>query len=236
MRDPTRLFTAVVALACALFAGATHAQLTPEQQQAFEAMMRAQGIPADVIEQASRQQAVAGKFGDRVRYRIVGTYAGSPNVTGSPSGVALADVTDRVEIDLVWERATGTVVGTPAIRNFDSKLTNARNAEPKCAAPTVKGQYEHANATGLKPGYGASVFLEHQTRYPEVDVAQFCTGAPKTFPARGGTQSLELAIPGPELLGILTTPTGDMRLSKDQKSIVHTKDGWTWTYTPVPER
>jgi hypothetical protein len=231
--DPAKIFTSVVALACALFAGASHAQLTPEQQ-ALKAMMRAQGIPAEVIEQAMRQQASAGAFGDQVSYRIVGTYAGAPNVTGNPNGVALADVTDRVEIDLVWERATGTVVGTPAIRNFDSKLANPRNWEPHCAAPTMKGQYEHANATGLKPGYGASVFLEHETHFPVVDVPQFCTGAPKTFPARSATQSLELAIPGPELLDILTAPTSDMRLSKDQKSIEHTKGDWTWTYTPVP--
>lgn len=226
-----------LAFAAALFVATAHGQaMTPEQQRMYEEMMKAQGVPPEVLQQAMRQHAAASRFGTDVRYRIVGAYADRPNVTGNPNGVALADVTDRVEIDLVWRPAEGKVVGAPAFRNFESKLANPRNWEPKCAPPTIRGRYEHADFKGTKPGYGTSVFLQYETRHPTVDVPQFCTGAPKTFAERRAMQTLELAIPAPVLLGTLAKPTGDLRLSEDRKSIVHARGGWTWTFTPIPER
>jgi hypothetical protein len=172
---------------------------------------------------------------DVVRYHIVGVYQGQTNVVGGGNAIGYADVKDRVVIDLKWKLSESTLVGQPVFFNEKSVVSNLRDYEPKCLPPKLKGEYEHFELLGIKDGLGGALEMEVRTSYPEADVVQFCTGKYKSVPAKVETGPQELVVPSPVMFGMPLPDSDTLRISKDKKSLITKKNGWTWTFTPSIE-
>jgi len=192
--------------------------------------------PAPAQEQQMDMEAMMRwSSADIVRYHIVGVYQAQTNVIGDPNWSGYADVTDRVVIDLKWKLTESKLVGEPVVRNEKSAVANLRNPEPKCRPPVLNGEYEHWDLLAVKDGLGGALALQVQTTYPAADVAQFCTGKNKAVPGRVKKQPEELVVPSPVMFAMPLPDSDDLRVSKDKKSLIHKKGGWTWTFTPSLE-
>jgi hypothetical protein len=167
-----------------------------------------------------------------VTYHIVGVYEGRANVVGGSKWIGYADVTDRVEIDLVWDLPESKLVGTPAFRNTKSGVKNLRGFEPKCLPPTLTGEYEHYDLQGIKEGLGGSLEAQVLTIYPGAQVPQFCTGKPDTVPASRNLRPEGFTVISPVAFGMGVPDSDDLRISPDKKSLITKQAGWTWTFTP----
>jgi hypothetical protein len=167
---------------------------------------------------------------DLIRYHIVGVYQGKPSI--SSDGAGLADVSDRVVIDLTWKLSEMKLVGQPTFQNTKSTVTNPSDREPKCMAPVLRGEYEHYELLGIKEGLSGAIELQVQTTYPVVEVAQFCTASRKAVPAKKDTRPEQFVVISPVSFGMPLPDSDDLRISKDKKSLIAKKAGWTWTYTP----
>jgi hypothetical protein len=167
---------------------------------------------------------------DVIRYHVVGVYQGKPQIASGSA--AVADVSDRVVMDFTWKLSEMKLVGTPTFQNTKSTVTNPSDYEPKCLPPVLKGDYEHYELLGIKDGLSGMLELQVQTSYPVVEVAQFCTASRKTVPAKKVTESEQFVVVSPVAFGMPVPDSDDLRISKDKKSLIVKKDGWTWTYTP----
>jgi hypothetical protein len=167
---------------------------------------------------------------DVVRYHIVGVYQAKTYIAGDGSGQA--DVSDRVVIDLTWKLSEMKLVGQPTFQNSKSIATNLSDREPTCLPPVLKGEYEHYDLLGIKDGLGGALELSVQSTYPVVEVAQFCTASRKAVPAKKNTRLEDFAMISPVTFGMPLPDSDNLRISKDKKSLVVKKGGWTWTYTP----
>lgn len=170
---------------------------------------------------------------DVVRYHIVGVYQGQPAIASD--GLGRADVMDQVVIDLNWKLSESKLVGTPSFQNTKTVLKNPHDMEPACLPPILKGEYEHYELLGIRNGLGSALELQVQTTYPVVEVAQFCTAGRKAVPASIKTRPEDLVVPSPVMFGMPLPDSDNLRISPDKKSLVHKKDGWTWTFTPTIE-
>ena len=173
---------------------------------------------------------------DVIRYHVVGVYQGKPHIASD--GAGRADVSDRVVIDFTWKLSEMKLVGAPAFQNTKTTLTNPSDYEPKCLPPVLKGEYEHYEVLGIKEGLAGGLELQVQTKYPVVEIAQFCTASRKAVPAKVNTRPEEFTVVSPVTFGMPLSDSDSLRISGDKKSLVAKKDGWTWTYTPsiVPGR
>lgn len=172
---------------------------------------------------------------DIVRYHIVGEFKGRADVIGDVNWIGYADVTDRVVIDLKWKLSESRLIGTPVIRNEKSALANLCNFEPKCLPPKLNGEYEHFDLLGLKDGLGGALEMQVQTVYPAAGVAQFCTGKFKQVPASVKKRPEDFTVVSPVMFAMPLPDSDSLRVSRDKKSLIVKKDGWTWTYTPTLE-
>ena len=168
---------------------------------------------------------------DLVRYHIVGVYQDKTPIAGDGSG--RADVTDRVVIDLTWKLSEAKLVGSPTFQNTKTVVANLSDREPTCLPPVLKGEYEHYELLGIKDGPGGALELQVQTTYPIVEVAQFCTASRKAVPAKTNKRSEDFVVVSPVMFGMPLPDSDDLRISKDKKSLVTRKGGWTWTLTPA---
>jgi hypothetical protein len=167
---------------------------------------------------------------DVIRYHVVGVYQGKPIIANG--AVARADVSDRVVIDFTWKLSEMKLVGQAAFQNTKTTVTNPVDSEPKCLPPVLKGEYEHYELLSIKDGLSGSLEFQVQTKYPVVEVAQFCTASRKAMPAKTDTRSEQFVVVSPVSFGMPLPDSDDLRISKDKKSLIVKKDGWTWTYTP----
>jgi hypothetical protein len=191
------------------------------------------GRPAPAQEpQMDMEAMMRWSSADIVRYHIVGVYQAQTNVIGGANAIGYADVSDRVVIDLKWKLSEVKLVGTPTFLNEKSVVSNLRDYEPKCLPPKLKGEYEHFELLGIKDGLGGALEMQVRTSYPDAEVVQFCTGKFKSVPARVKTGPQELVVPSPVMLAMPLPDSDDLRVSRDKKSLVHKKGGWTWTFTP----
>lgn len=165
-----------------------------------------------------------------VNYHVSGVYQGQPSIASDGSG--RADVTDRVEIDLVWDISQSKLVGTPSFQNTKTVLNNPHDAEPSCLPPILKGEYEHYELLDVKDGLGGALELQVQTIYPVVEVAQFCTASHKSVPESRNMRPEEMVVLSPVMFAMPLPDSDDLRISQDKKSLIHKKAGWTWTFTP----
>jgi hypothetical protein len=164
-------------------------------------------------------------------YHVDGAFAGKALIS-DPNGGAWADVTDRVAFDLEWDLRNGTLAHVLKIENFATKAVNLRQGEPKCAAPVLRGEYEHWTVQEIATGPTGQPEMKVETTIPDVDVPQFCTGKPKRWKGRKKVEPVELVVLSPVLLTMPLGDSKDVKLSSDRKSLVTTKNGWTWTFTP----
>jgi hypothetical protein len=168
---------------------------------------------------------------DVVRYHVVGVYQGKPIIANGAA--ARADVSDRVVIDFTWKLSEMKLVGAPTFQNTKTTVTNPVDYEPKCLPPVLKGEYEHYELLGIKDGLGGSLEFQVQTKYPVVEVAQFCTASRKRVAAKTDSRNEQFVVISPVTFGMPLPDSDDLRISRDKKSLVAKKDGWTWTYTPT---
>jgi hypothetical protein len=220
-------------------AASARQQMTKEEQAIYDAMIRKAGVDPAMVKQAQSSVNSADTWlsgNGVVHYHIVGVYKGSPNVIGGGNWVGYADVTDRVEIDLDWKLEDSALVGTPSFKNFKSSVANVRDYERKCRAPVLKGAYEHFTVTGLKQGLSGSLDLLSTQSHPEAQVTQNCTGSPKLVPAVVDKDSQQFVVLSPVLFNPIGGRGKDVKVSADGKSLITSKDGWTWTYTPSKGR
>ncbi len=169
--------------------------------------------------------SVVGDFDDEVLVLNTGTNGYAP-------------VKDHVEFayDFTLE-GNGGMTGTPTFTNFPSSMGALRNGADGCRAPTVSGEpYEHWTIEKIEPGIGAAVALTVRTNYPEGQVPVACTGGNQASPARVEQEHVELPIPGIGLMMMGDQLTGNIRVSQDKRSLVHTDGGWTFVYTPSKVR
>jgi hypothetical protein len=214
-------------------------QMSKEDQAIYDAMIKQAGIDPAAVHQAQSSVNAADKWlsgNGVVHYHIVGVYKGSPNVIGGGNWVGYADVTDRVEIDLDWKLAESRLVGTPSFRNFKSDVANVRDYERKCRAPVLNGPYEHFQLTGIKQGLSGYLDLMSTQSHPAAQVTQNCTGSPKTVPAVVDKDSEQFVVLSPMLFNPIGGRGKDITVSADGKSLITSKAGWTWTYTPSKAR
>lgn len=223
------LATCVSAVVMATTASAQ--ELTAEQQAMFEQMMRNSGMDPEQYNAARAQLKTAQKFGDLVRYSLVGVYQSRTNVSADQNWMAYADVTDRVEMQFDWKVSEAKLMSIASVQNQKSTLANPRNPEPKCAPPKVSGAFEY-DLKSIVQGIGATIRLNMQTSFPPLQVHQFCTGALKSVQPKQTMGMHEFTVPPPTMLSMTLPPNGDLTLSSDGKSLVHRKGGWTWTFTP----
>jgi hypothetical protein len=170
-----------------------------------------------------------------VRYHIVGVYQAQTNVIGAANAIGYADVTDRVTIDLKWNLPESKLAGPPIFKNEKSMVSNLRDYEPKCLPPKLKGEYEHFELLAIKDGLAGALEFQVRTTYPAAEVVQFCTGKFKSVPARVKTEPEDFAVVSPVMFGMPMPDSDSLRITKHKKSLIHTNNGWTWTFTPTLE-
>lgn len=167
---------------------------------------------------------------DVIRYHIVGVYQARTYIASDGSGQA--DITDGLVVDLTWKLSESKLVGTPTFQNVKSVVKNVGDREPKCLPPVLKGDYEHYEVLGIKDGIAGGLELQVKTTYPVVEVVQFCTGSRKVVPAKTETRPEEFGVISPVAFGMPLPDSDDLRISRDKKSLITKKNGWTWTLTP----
>lgn len=189
-------------------------------------------IPAQA-QQMDMEAMMRWARADVIRYHVTGDYQSQTTIASDGSG--LADVTDRVVIDLTWKLSASKLVGTPSFENTKSVVENPRDREPACLPPILKGDYEHYEILGIKEGLSGNLELQVQTTYPVVEMAQFCTASRRSVPASSNTRPEEFGVISPVMFGMPLPDSDNLRISTDKKSMIHKKDGWTWTFTPTAE-
>lgn len=211
-------------------------KMSPADEAIYKNMMKSTGVDPTMGMEAVKQNESNRRWTEGsgiVDYHIVGVYQGQPIITSDPGkGSGVADVKDRVVIDLKWKLSESQLVGTPSFKNTKSVLTNPRDLEPSCKPPVLKGEYEHYELLGIKNGLGGALELQVQTNYPVVEVVQFCTGSRKSIPAARKAHVEEMVVPSPVMFGMPLPDSDQLRISPDKKSLVTKKAGWTWTFTP----
>jgi hypothetical protein len=167
-----------------------------------------------------------------VRYHIVGVYQAQVDVIGDTNWIGYADVSDRVTIDLKWDLSQSKLAGTPVFQNAKSAAKNLRNWEAKCLPPVLHGEYEHYELLAIKDGLAGALEFQVRTTYPAAEVVQFCSGKRKAVPGRVDTRREEFSVVSPVTFGMPLPDADSLRISKDKKSLIVKKNGWTWTFTP----
>lgn len=166
-----------------------------------------------------------------IKYHIVGVYQDATFIASD--GAGLADISDRVVIDLVWKMSQQTVVGTPAIQNSKSVTAKVRDLTPSCLAPVLQGEYEHYDLLSVKAGLAGVLTFTSNTTYPVVEAAYRCTMSRKPVPAKVATTAEDFSLPGVMLFGMPIAASEGLTISPDKKFFTVKKDGWTWTITPT---
>jgi hypothetical protein len=166
-----------------------------------------------------------------VKYHIVGVYQDATPVASDSAG--LADVSDRVVIDLVWKMSKQAIEGQPKIQNSKTAVANLRDPTPACLAPVLQGEYEHYELLSIENGPAAVLMFKSSTSYPVVEAAFRCTMSRKPVPAKVVTRSEDFSLPSPIMMAMGIPNTPELSITPDKKSFIVKKHGWTWTITPA---
>jgi hypothetical protein len=232
----TATLNVLVALALHPVAAMAQQQMSPQDEAIYRQMVKNMGADPEAAMASVKQVNASRKWteakGGLIHYHIEGVFQGQVNVVGGGTWLGDADVTDRVLIELDWKLDESKLAGTPQIQNFKATVRNLRNPEPKCLPPILKGDYEHFELLGIKNGLGGALEMQVRTTYPLAEVAQNCTGSRTKVPASNRTRPEELVVVSPVLLDSKLPDSDNLRVSKDRKSLIHKKGGWTWTFTP----
>jgi hypothetical protein len=181
---------------------------------------------------AAMQRWMAAKH---VTWHIVGKYEGDPAISSDSQG--LGHVTDAIELDVTLDWQNGnTIVGAPAIKNAPATVTNLRDREPKCLAPTLSGAFDYATLDAVTAGVAGGLHFTMTRTYPAAVVSQVCSST-KPAPAKKTTDEQELFVPQPTFLA-MGMSDANIAPSADKKSVIVKNapgfTGWSWTMTPTP--
>lgn len=169
-----------------------------------------------------------------IYYTVEGVHSGPASVTSTQGG--LADVTDRVTMNLEWSLGEAKLVGVSALRNYPSEVKNLRDREPKCLPPVLNGPLELATVMEVTNGLGGAIDLKVERSYPAAGVAQFCTASRKTVSAQKKVTVDSIAVPSPVLMAMGAPASAALSYSADKKSMIVKQGGWAWTFTPSVTR
>lgn len=164
-----------------------------------------------------------------VHYTVEGVYAGETPVTPGMGG--LADVVDKVSLNLEWVITEAKLVSVSAIQNSKAEVGKLRDREPKCMPPVLKGPLE-LTLLEVAPGLGGAIDLKVERSYPAVEVAQFCTASRKAVAASKKVDMLTIMVPSPTIMAMGLPPTKELSYSADGKSMIVKQGNWSWTFTP----
>ena len=185
-------------------------------------------VPAQQMDMAAMQYWGGAEL---IKYHIVGVYQDATFIASD--GAGLADISDKVVIDLTWKMSQQTISGTPAIQNSKSIAAKVRDPTPACLPPVLQGEYEHYDLISVKPGLAGVLTFTSSTSYPAVEAAYRCTMSRKPVPAKVVTTPEDFSLPGVMLFGMPIANTKELTISPDKKFFTVRKDGWTWTITPT---
>ena len=183
-------------------------------------------VIAQKMDMAAMQKWANAKV---VYYTVEGVYSGETPVTPTMGG--LADVVDRVNLNLEWVITEAKLVGVSAIQNASAQVTRPRDRDPKCNPPVLKGPLDFT-LMEVAPGLGGAIDIKMERSYPTVEVAQFCTASRKTVPASKKTDVLTVMVPSPTIMAMGMPPTKELSYSADGKSMIVKQGNWSWTFTP----
>lgn len=164
-----------------------------------------------------------------IYYTVEGVHSGEMPVTPTMGG--LADVADRVSMNLEWILTEAKLVGVAGLRNANAEVSKLRDREPKCLPPVLKGPLE-LTVLEVGPGLGGAIDMKVERSYPTAEVAQFCTASRKTVPASKKVDMVSMMVPSPTMMAMGLPPTKELSFSADGKSMIVKQGNWSWTFTP----
>ena len=181
---------------------------------------------AQKMDQAALQKWGSAKV---IYYTVEGVYSGEMPVTPTLGGVA--DVVDRVSMNLEWILTEAKLVCVSGLKNANAEVTKLRDREPKCMPPVLKGPLE-LTVQEVGPGLGGAIDMKVERSYPTAEVAQFCTASRKTVPASKKVDMVSMMVPSPTIMAMGMPPTKELSYSADGKSMIVKQGHWSWTFTP----
>jgi hypothetical protein len=186
--------------------------------------------PAD----AQMNQDVMMKWMDAkvVHYSVVGDFEGEDMVVQAGTN-GYARVKDHVEIGFDYDITQAKLVGAAVFKNFPTEMGALRNGADRCRAPTIAGNYEHATIESLKDGQGGQLQMVVRTEFPTAQMTVACTGGNQAVAAHVKSDHVDFIVPGIMMLAMGDAMTGELTVSKDHKSFIVKKVGWTYVYTPT---
>ena len=170
-----------------------------------------------------------------VHYSVVGDYEGEDTVVQAGTG-GIAPVKDRVEIAFDYDITKGKLVGAATFKDFPTQMGTLRNGAKGCRPPTISGEYERSTIESLSEGYGGQLAMMVRTDYPAAQMTVACTGGNEAVAPHTDSQQEDFIVPGIMLLAMGDSLTGDLMVSKDGKSFIVKRDGWSYIYTPSKVR
>jgi hypothetical protein len=202
----------------------------------FFAVIGLAGLAAPA--RAQMDQAVLMQWMDAtvIHYAVVGDYAGEDLVVNAGTN-GYAPVTDHVEIGFDYDVTDARLAGAVTFKDAKTVMGALRNGADGCRAPTVDGPYEHSTIESLADGYGGQLMMTVRRDFPAAQMTVACTGGSEAVPARSATEQEDFIVPGIMMLAMKDALTGDeLQVSKDGKSFIVKRNGWTYVYTPSKVR
>jgi len=170
----------------------------------------------------------------KIRYQVTGEYRATTMLAKDNLG-AMGDVTDKVDLEFIWDAGEAKLVGDTKFTNYPSTVTNPHNFEKNCLAPKLIGPYEHFTLLSLSDGLGGYLHLESRRQSAEAEADGDCLGKLQHVNSSESTDTAQLAVPGAVLLGLPPGAGGpDMKPGPDKDSLVIVDGDWTWTYRLTP--
>ena len=170
-----------------------------------------------------------------VRYSVVGDYAGEATVVQAGTS-GIAPVKDHVQIVFDYDITKGKLVGPATFKDSTTQMGALRNGAKGCRPPTISGIYEHSTIESLKEGLSGQLAMMVRTNYPAAQMTVACTGGNQAVAAHTDVQQEDFIVPGIMMLAMGDALTGDLTVSKDAKSFIVKRNGWTYVYTPSKVR
>jgi len=201
----------------------------------FALLVTAMLVAAPASAQMNRAVMLEWRGVQVVHYSVAGDDDGEAHVVQAGTG-GIAPVRDHVEIAFDYDITKGTLVGSATFKDATTKMGALRNGAKGCRPPTISGTYEHSTIESLKQGLSGQLAMMVRTDYPAAQMTVACTGGNQAVAPRSETQQEDFIVPGIMMLAMGDTLTGDLTVSKDAKSFIVKRAGWTYIYTPAKVR
>lgn len=167
-----------------------------------------------------------------VRYRVEGVHTGRVSVVKGDYE-AKADVVDRLTVEFTWDVKKRKVVGSIAMTDGKSELSNIKSDGTNCGPPQLKGDYEHFRS--VSSSQAANLIQINGVRtYPAASVSNYpASCSMHAIPAGKEDATLWVGGAGTEILG-MPRMAGPVTIAADRKSYsMKGAENWVWTYTPT---